>query len=370
MKTSKTIKVLIPDAESGHALIVIRGLAEAKEYEVHLMAKHSNAASRYSRFTKSYATVQNYNDEIYLQSILNYAIDKDIDLILPIDESAHKIFSRNLAAIHRIFKTSPIPSEKEFEIATNKWKLSEFCESNNFPYPKSYYINNTNEIDHLKDLRFPLLIKPESGHGGKNISKLDNFDNLKKFLSSNPDSSMGNYIVQDFIEGYDIDMSLLAKNGEILAYTIQKGFIKRSNQFAASAGIEFLYEDKIHNNVSKLISSLNYSGIAHLDLRYDANCKEFKLIEINSRFWGSLTGSVFAGVNFPHLACQAGMGITFPVPAYKKKRYIDHTAAIKNFIKYPLAKYPKRVKFGETDLKYFLKDPVAEIQNVLLRRKS
>jgi D-aspartate ligase len=100
------------------------------------------------------------------------------------------------------------------------------------------------------------------------------------------------------------------------------------------------------------------------------NNNEFKLIEINSRFWGSLTGSSIAGVNFPHLACQAGMDILFPVPSYKKIRYIDHTAAIKNFMKYPFARYPKRVKYMETDLKYFLKDPVAEVQNILLRRNG
>jgi D-aspartate ligase len=255
MKRIKKIKVLIPDAESGHASIVLRGLIEAKEYEIHAMAKHPKAASRYSRYTKSFTAIQYVNDENYLHSILNHANEKGIDLILPIDEPLHKIFSKNLATIHRNFKTSPIPAENEFEIATNKWRLAEFCELNNFPYPKSYYISNIKEIDHLKNLMFPKLIKPESGHGGHYISILNSFDDLKKFLNSTPVTLMGNYIVQDFIRGYDIDMSLLSKNGEILAYTIQKGFIKRSNEFAASAGIEFLYEEALYNIVFKLIAS-------------------------------------------------------------------------------------------------------------------
>ena len=165
-------------------------------------------------------------------------------------------------------------------------------------------------------------------------------------------------------------MSLLAKDGKILAFTIQKGFIKRSNVFVASAGIKFLYNEKLYDNVDRLIKKLNFSGIAHLDLRYDMKQDEFKVIEVNPRFWGSLTGSVQAGVNFPYLACLAGMGVKFELPQYNHCRYIDHSTALKSMIKYPFARDDSRVKYKETDIKYILFDPIAEFVNIMKRRAN
>lgn len=364
----KKIRVLIPDSESGHSLIVIRCLSEVPDIEIHVMARTQNAASKYSRFIKSFEHISN-NQEDYLEKILNQAKKKNIDLILPVDEPAHRIFANNLELVHRYCRTTPIPTPGIFETAVNKWKLGQFCEAHNIPFPKSYYIEKTEDLNELQNLTYPLIIKPESGHGGNNISVLQSYNELESFIGSKPDRSMGNYILQDFIEGYDIDMSLLAKDGEILAYTIQKGFLRRSNIFAASAGIEFLYEEELFKSVKKLIANLNYSGIAHLDLRYDAIQKNIKLIEINARYWGSLTGSLLAGVNFPYLACMAGMGQDFDVPTYEFVRYIDHSAAVKSLFRKPFARYPRRIKYSETDLKYILRDPIAESINIIQRKR-
>lgn len=365
----KKLRVLIPDAESGHALIVIRCLSRVPNIEIHIMGKRQNVSSRYSRYIKSFAHIPNHSQN-YIEFILEQVKKKGIDLILPIDEPAHRIFTQNVDLVQNYCKTSPLPQPDTFETVVNKWKLGQFCEKNNIAFPKSYIINGQQDVENLHGLDYPMIIKPESGHGGNNISIINSYDELNGFLNSNPDKSMGNYILQDFIEGYDIDMSLLAKDGEILAYTIQKGFLKRSNEFAASAGIEFLYEEKLFRMVEKLIDRLNFSGIAHLDLRYDQRKRDFKLIEINARYWGSLTGSLMAGINFPELACKAGMGQKIEIPEYRFIRYITYSSAIKSKLFHPFSKASKKIKLKESDLKYILRDPLAEVKNILQRRRS
>ena len=61
-------------------------------------------------------------------------------------------------------------------------------------------------------------------------------------------------------------------------------------------GVEFLYEDKLLKSVMILIKPLNWSGITHIDMRYDEKTNNFKVIEINPRFWSSIEASLFAGV--------------------------------------------------------------------------
>ena len=58
----------------------------------------------------------------------------------------------------------------------------------------------------------------------------------------------------------------------------------------------------------KLMKSLNWSGVANIDWRYDENNKVFKIIEINTRFWLSTDASSIAGVNFPYLYCLSSLG--------------------------------------------------------------
>ena len=366
------IRILIPDAESGHALFTARALAETKKIDLFAMARDSKASLRYSFRKKCFKRIDtDDNNMLNINSLLKEVDDKKIDLILPVDEDAHKVISKNLKIVHSKVKTSPIAPNEVIEKATNKWKFAKLCEENKIPCPKSVYIEGAElSSKAIENLIFPIIVKPERGHGGNNIKLIKSQDGLKKFFKSKPDLSMGNYIIQEYVKGYDIDMSLLAKDSKIIAFTIQKGFIKKANEFGAAAGIKFLYNEKLYNSVDRLIKKLNFSGIAHLDLRYDENQDEFKVIEINARYWGSLTGSIKAGVNFPYLACLAGLGINFELPQYEHCRYVDFYSVLRRMIKHPFVKDNNKIKYKETDFKYIILDPIAEIVNYMRRRAA
>ena len=138
------------------------------------------------------------------------------------------------------------------------------------------------------------------------------------------------YIIQNYINGYDIDMSVLCKNGKILAYTIQKGMINRNaDSFESPIGIQFLFEEKILNIIAKTMTVLNWSGVAHIDLRYDSNEDDFKIIEINPRYWGSLEGSKKVGVNFPYLHCLTSLGIEYAQPDYRYEKFVKKSGQLK-----------------------------------------
>ena len=115
------------------------------------------------------------------------------------------------------------------------------------------------------------------------------------------------------------------------------------------------------------IKALNYSGVAHIDLRYDVKDKTYKIIDVNTRFWGSLTGSQIVGVNFPYLTVLAGLGIEFSIPEYKQGRYIDHTTAAKRMIQEIFSNKKDKINFYETDFKFIFKDPLSEFINIFQR---
>ena len=54
----------------------------------------------------------------------------------------------------------------------------------------------------------------------------------------------------------------------------------------------------------QLLDAINWQGVGMVEFKWDAEEKEFKLLEINGRFWGSLQLAIDSGVNFPRLAVQ------------------------------------------------------------------
>lgn len=58
----------------------------------------------------------------------------------------------------------------------------------------------------------------------------------------------------------------------------------------------------------KLLNSLNWHGVAEVEFKWDEKNKEFKLIEINPKFWASVEAALRAGVNFGYYLCEMAKG--------------------------------------------------------------
>ncbi len=164
---------------------------------------------------------------------------------------------------------------------------------------------------------------------------------------------------------YDIDCNVLCQDGTILAYTIQKGFIPGLRRFAPLVGIEFVENQQTLDVITRLVSNLRWSGVAHVDLRYDNQDKQVKLIEVNPRYWDSLLGSLFVGINFPYLACLSGLGVSFSRPDYQLKRYVPLNVSIKQWVKRYLGKSKADFAFREISWKYDVADPLPGVMNLL-----
>ena len=149
-----------------------------------------------------------------------------------------------------------------------------------------------------------------------------------------------------------------------MAFTIHEGVLARARKFGPPTGIKFIDSNPALDVVQKLISALNWSGIASVYLRYDIQDDQVKVLEINPRYWGSLLGALSAGVNFPYYACLAGMGIPFNRPDYQQKYYLTGSATIQQSIKKFLGKSHVDFYFSDTSWKYGITDPLADFARV------
>jgi predicted ATP-grasp superfamily ATP-dependent carboligase len=361
IKTKEYFSVLIPDGESTQALGVLRCLAQIKNIKTYILSNDPWAPIRFSRYsTQFFSYVNEKGNEGRLAAIYHMVKKTKVDVVLPVDIQTIRLLSANCGALSKMTSIVLLPKTDAFEIAANKWLLAEWLKKNQIPCPSTLLYQTNNSFDEaLSAISFPVLIKPSVGFSGKGIELFDNpaalYSFCKKYISS------GEFIIQSFINGYDIDCSVLCQDGKILAYTIQKAFINGPHRFGVPAGIDFLYDGSTYNVVKDMVEKFNWSGIVHIDLRYDEEDKQVKVIEMNPRYWGSVLGSLCAGLNFPYFACLTGLKRDLPKIVVQPKRFVGGKLAINIIAKRLFHRNRKDLYFDNSIIEFLLRDPLPRV---------
>jgi predicted ATP-grasp superfamily ATP-dependent carboligase len=321
--------VLIPDGEHELALRVIRCLAHQTEVEIHVLSTNPSAPIRLSRHTSGFHVCNTGSDDhARVAAIADAAKRTRAQVILPVAIPTIRLVAEHRHELSAVAALPPLPTLALLDIFDDKWLLAQLLASENIPHPKTYSLaQDPLDLRRLKGIKFPLMVKARTRNAGGGICLCRNPDEVVNFLSKQNDRE--EFFLQEFATGQDVDVSVLCQNGEILAYTIQRGLIPSHKPFHPPAAIEFIYDDATLQNVQRLVRAVKWSGIVHFDCIYDPKSRETKILEANPRYWRSLPGSLKAGVNFPYLAYLTAKGYEFECPSYRSIRYARPQAALR-----------------------------------------
>jgi predicted ATP-grasp superfamily ATP-dependent carboligase len=301
-----------------------------------------------------------------LEAVIDIVRRRSIDILLGVDEKAIVFLGEHYSSLSSHAAVAPIPSPSTVRSVSDKSSLARFLDRSGVRFPSTEILMSTDTVEQEgTNLRFPVLLKPVRSLGGKGIRQFDAVEALRTHLRSMKNTSM-QFILQEAIDGFDIDCSVLAKKGEILAYTVQKWWFPPTSPFGPPAGIQFVDHDGALNVARKLCSLLAWDGVMHIDMRWDNRDSTVKVLEINPRYWSSLPGSVSVGVNFPYLHCLLAKGEGFALPHYRTEGFlVQRRVALKCMAQNVLRSRLKgHVRFNQTSLKHTIEDPVPDIVNV------
>jgi predicted ATP-grasp superfamily ATP-dependent carboligase len=349
-------KISILVLEGGYKLTstLLFCIAQSKDFDIHFLSRTEKSPFRYSRYVKSH---HYFPAEKPVMEFIGFAerVTKKTNskVLLPIDaEGMHFIieYKKEFSAFINPALTAHLG---DYDTAADKGKLAEFLIRENIPCPPTIVNLQENLEEQLDNFKFPVLLKPTDGEGGKRITFHDTKEDVLKFIREN---NIGEkYIIQTLINGYDIDCNVLYKEGKLQYYSIQKGVSTGENGYKPATAIEFVKDERVIEVVDKMMSKLNWSGVAHIDLRFDEDEQKMKIIEINTRFWLTIIGSILVTkINFAELIVKLTLGLPTPTQnGYPTGRYIA-------FVDYLEAKFSKntttKFRFKETTAKYVLGD--------------
>lgn len=360
------LTVLVLEGDYRLTAAVLFCLSRQAELRVHLLTRDPRSPFKFSSQIRTcHAFSPEPSDAEFVEFARQVAYRIGAEVLLPVDVAGMRFVIAHRPALEKSLRLLPLPTAMNYQIAGDKGLLASFMQYHHIPAPDTIIDIQHGLAAKLKDFHFPVLLKPIDGAGGIGITKYQAPAALLQAVAELPLGSR--YIIQNCLDGYDIDCNVLYQDGQLVAHSIQKGLVCSLGEYAPAEAIEFVHNDAVLAVVDRLMQALHWNGVAHLDLRYDTQDQQIKVIEINTRFWLTVVGSaVTAKVNFPALACQVAAGRPVAQGPFALGRYIPFT----NFLKYRFGRrshQPGEVRFtlNDTSLRAYLGDPLTKIYRFL-----
>ena len=362
-RSNPPFSVLVLDENGPKTLSVLRCLGPIPGVKVHVAA-HWSKPLRYSRYCDSYTVVPlQQNEEELLERIMAVARKRKVDIIFPTSKETVSFVIKHADKLKAASGLPPIPDSTTFRQADNKGALVQLLTEEGMYHPTTrFFQEEMIDPKQLAGFPFPALLKARVGIGGEGIYKVENAEDVARIVREKQ-LHLPEFILQEYMaKGHDISFSALCKDGEVLAHTawmeVDCPEPSKKNFKSIVDLLQFYHDEQLKSDMDLLFKRLNWNGLANVNVRHDPRDGRNKVLEINPRIWDSLIGSLYAGVNFPFLACLAGLGIAFDPPAYGDEHF---------FMKSFLSPRKHRIGLGKPyELRrsksiYILKDPVPAI---------
>ena len=308
-------RVLVLDANQRSALAVIRSLGK---HGVPLITADETPAalagcSRYSQKYVAYPSPL-LETEAFVQAILHTCKSENIDILLPMTELTTMLLLDNRTSFpeHALL----FPDINAVDNLADKHTLIQSAESLDIPVPNTLYVDKPEDpqVD-LKNLSYPVVLKPGKSwlrHEDRwlhtRVQIAENSVLAAKILDSDPAFHLHPYMLQEYIPGNGQGIFALYRNGEPLAFFAHRRLREKPPDGGLSVlSVSTSVDSALASYARKLLDQAGWHGVAMVEFRVTPDGRPY-LMEINTRFWGSLQLAVDAGVDFPWLLYQVASG--------------------------------------------------------------
>ena len=324
-------RVLVTNFSYKNALAAVRSLGRAGADVVvggRDPKRRVAAVSKYSSGWRTY-TPPSVSIERFIQDIKEIAIEEDVDIVMPIGVDTTIPLSYHKQDIAD-FVDVPVADYDVLELAHDKLKSIEIARRIGVPVPETVSLGNSGG-DYSGS--FPVVVKARKGAAGTGTRYAKNKEELERVLlefqgkSSNVILDFESPMIQEYIPGEIRDVCVLFNRGEPRAAMVQR----RAVTFPPGGGVgivnETIDDPDLIETALRLLKEMRWHGVAQVEFKMDREGFP-RLMEVNSKFWGTLELSIASGVDMPRLLYEmAKDGDVEPCFRYEKGLQIWWTAA-------------------------------------------
>lgn len=298
-------RVLVLDANQRSSLAVTRSLGRSTQYDVSTADSLPAALAGASRFSQSYLRypAPDSQPERFTQWVSELVVNKKFDLFLPTTEVTSQLLLKLKETLPEL--DIPFGSFGTVMQLTNKQALIDLASSLDIAVPESTAYSNLRSVD-AGLLKFPLVIKPTLSHFfhqerwvHTKVQIVRNLFDWEMAINQAPYLEYSPFMIQEFIPGHGSGIFCLYDQGKPLQFFAHQ----RLREKPPEGGVSVLSRsisvpEHLKASAERLLNAVSWHGVAMVEFRISNDGKPF-LMEVNTRFWGSLQLAIDAGVDFP-----------------------------------------------------------------------
>lgn len=295
------------------------------------------------------------HDKRYASFVIDFLKNHQYDLIIPTSDVNAEFCSFNKDEIKQ-YTNVLIPDKEIFQKAYDKNNLMTLCREKGYPHPISIDLKDWDcrKEEKMKGFPYPGLLKPNLTSGGRGMTLVNSFEDLKKVY---PDihREYGNCHLQQFIKpgGRQVKVDIMTDKDGKPAYSAvvwkQRFYPVNGGSSCCNVTIE---DPEIAEICGKVTQDLGWIGFIDFDLIENPDTKQLLIMEVNPRTPACIRSAYKSGLDFATMIADATLGLPLRKYEYKPGVRLRHLG----FEILWFLKSPNRFKAEPSWFSFFGKD--------------
>jgi hypothetical protein len=283
-------------AESGHDPMVL-GMHRVSPFTV------VPDCRAYMRFDEVRRTPSRRPDPTMVTDVQRFCRQHSIDVVMGADMAGVRLLADGAGrGGWNGTSIAMVPSTALIDELHDKWHFSARLSELGLPQPHTELVTTIDEVRAFGG-RFPIVVKPRTMSNGVGLRVHQRPSEVDSDTISSMEALPGvdSLVVQEHFGDWDVGYSFLADRGHVVSGVLcrHRGRGRR----------EFYRDERMDGVMATLLEATEYSGVGHVDARFDSATDRYALLELNPRFWASVLYVRTAGVNMPALLAQQTLGL-------------------------------------------------------------
>lgn len=292
------------------------------------LASSSNLIAQFREIPK--------NDAVALRAVLE-DVHRQYDylILFPSEDLGVELLEKEYAALEG-FCFIPF-NPRNLREASDKRHQYQACEALGVPYPRTKYVNVREDIEKIRELPFPVLVKPGtrkdvvgSVFRSLRLAEPRDLDRHRGQLVDFVDQGMG-FVASEIVPGDGSNiysyMGYRTRDGRILNEWVGRKLAQYPNDFGVFASASNECPDVVADQGRTLLHGMDLWAIAQPEFKFDARDGRYKLMEINLRsmMWHRMGNR--SGVNIQYSQYLDALGLDVPRQRQVRDRTIHFVYA-------------------------------------------
>jgi len=314
-------RILILDANQRSALACMRSLGRMDGLELLAADSLPSALAGQSRFCRGYSQHPSVREtpDAFIDWLVDCQQREGIDLLFPMTEFTSQLILMHNQRHPEAALALPFADAERLLSLGDKGRLVERAGRLGIAVPESRLYARAAEVDTASIGDYPVVIKPCRSHlwlGDRwlttSVQIARDRAELETCLATSPWLQDHDFMLQRFITGHGGGVFALYNRGQAVCFFAHRRLREKPPQGGVSVLSESVVPDpRMQQAARELLDDAGWHGVAMVEFRIDESGKAW-LMEVNTRFWGSLQLAIDAGVDFPQLLYRATRGEPLP----------------------------------------------------------